>query len=91
MKKQVQKRDGSIKMYEEGKVVRVVKTAGLSTDQAHTLSVRVTNWIHSLPDTTVSSLLIRDKVLELLMVEDKDAADLYRWYEKTKEIPQQKI
>ena len=65
MKKQVKKRDGSAEPYEESKVARVVTAAGLSPDQAHTLSVNVTAWMTSLPETSISSLDIRDKVLEL--------------------------
>ena len=90
MQKQVKKRDGSRELYEESKVARVVTSAGLSSDQAYTLSVKVTSWVNTLPETGISSLQIRDKVLELLMSTDKNVADFYRWYQKTKEIPQKK-
>ena len=85
MHKLVKKRDGSTEPYEEEKIIRVVISAGLSSDAAHALSEKVTVWINSVPDQHVSSLQIRDKVLELLTVTNEDVADFYRWYQKTKE------
>jgi len=89
MQKNVKKRDGSSETYEENKIIRVVTTAGLAADKARDLGAFVTDWINNLPDTSISSLQIRDKVLELLTAADENAANLYRWYETTKE-PQQK-
>lgn len=86
MQKQVTKRDGSIEPYEEGKIVRVVVAAGLSPDQARTLSVKVTDWMDSLPEENISSLQIRDQVLELLAQTNENVANFYRWYQKTKEL-----
>jgi transcriptional regulator NrdR family protein len=85
MQKQVKKRDGSIEPYEEDKIAHVVKAAGLSGDLARALSVKVTAWINSLSEPSISSLVIRDKVLELLTSTDKNVANFYRWYQKTKE------
>lgn len=89
MQKTVKKRDGSTEAYEEEKIARVVTTAGLAPDKAHDLAASVSAWVNGLPDTHISSLQIRDKVLELLTAASANAADLYRWYEFTKE-PQQK-
>ena len=85
MQKNVKKRDGSSETYEEDKIIRVVTTAGLAADKARDLGAAVTAWVNSLPDTHISSLKIRDKVLELLTAANANAADLYRWYETTKE------
>lgn len=85
MQKQVIKRDGSIELYEEVKIERILVTAGLTMDQAHALALDVTNWFNSLSDTNVSSLQLRDKILELLPTVNKSVADFYRWYQKTKE------
>ena len=85
MQKRVKKRDGSVESYEEIKIIRVVTSAGLPIDKAQTLSSSVSHWIQNTPEETVASLEIRDKVLELLTQIDQDAANLYKWYQKTKE------
>ncbi len=91
MDKKVLKRDGSTEAYEEAKVVRVVQAAGLPDEQAKALAAQVSTWIRTVPDASVSSLLIRDKVLSLLLTADANVADFYRWYEKTKDVPRKKI
>lgn len=85
MPKKVKKRDGSIESYEKMKVARVVTSAGLNAEQAQLLSTNITLWIQNTPEDTVSSLEIRDKVLELLSQMNEDAANLYSWYQKSKE------
>lgn len=84
MQKLVKKRDGSLEPFEQEKIMRVVISAGLESDKAHTLSVQVAAWVNTLPKADISSLEIRDKVLELLTVTDENVADFYRWYQKTK-------
>lgn len=91
MQKHVIKRDGSLEPYEEAKVERVVSSAGLSSDQSHTMAVKTTIWMNTLSEQNISSLHIRDKVLELLTATDENAADFYRWYQKTKDVPPKKI
>lgn len=86
MIKQVKKRDGSTEPFEQEKIMRVVVSAGLESDKAQILSIQVTAWVNELPETDISSLEIRDKVLELLTVTDENVADFYRWYQKTKEV-----
>lgn len=86
MQKQVIKRDGSLEPYDEGKVERVVLSAGLTKDQAHDVAVKTTQWMATLSEQTISSLHIRDKVSELLSATDENVAEFYRWYQKTKEI-----
>ncbi|OGK25286.1 hypothetical protein A3A46_03730 [Candidatus Roizmanbacteria bacterium RIFCSPLOWO2_01_FULL_37_13] len=85
MNLQVIKRDGSIEDYNEAKITRVVIAAGLNPDQAQTLASAIAKWIKKNTLTKLSSLKLRDKVLEELKKANKDAANLFSWYEKTKE------
>ena len=91
MPKQVIKRDGSTEPYEESKIVRVVEAAGLTSDQAKELAGKATEWVNTLPEAAISSLRLRDKILELLTAVDPNVADFYRWYQKTKETPRKKV
>ncbi len=79
------KRDGSTEDYDEAKIIRVVTAAGLSPDQAHTLASTTTKWIKENNFSTFSSLTIRDKILVELKKTNIQAANLFSWYEKTKE------
>ena len=83
-KLKVLKRDGSFEEFDPGKIARVATAAGLKVDQAQELSARVAKWVNGLGQEMVSSLKIRDKVLEELRKVNKYAADLYEWYGKTK-------
>ena len=79
------KRDNTKEPYDESKVWKVLVSAGLSLDRAKLLALEISEWIKKNADESVSSLVLRDKVLELLEKTDSDVADLYRWYQKTKE------
>ena len=87
MKKSIRvtKRDGTIEEYSEEKVKRVVKAAGLSDNQATEFTKEISNWIKTLTDTSLTSLQIRDMILEKLPKLNPSAANLYKWYESTKE------
>ena len=85
MKIQIIKRDGTTEEYGEFKVTRVVIAAGLKSDQAQALTSSVTKWLKSQPTSKYSSLQIRDKVIQELKKINQDAANMYSWYEKTKD------
>lgn len=81
---EVIKRDGTLEDFDANKVAKVVHAAGLNKDEARLLSEKVNLWIRGLNQNKISSLQIRDKVLEELKLVNKYAADLFQWYEKTK-------
>lgn len=80
----VLKLDGSHEEFQPEKIARVVKAAGLSDEQAKQLSLDVTNWVNTQANGEITTLQIRDKVLEELRKVNSYAANLYEWYEKTK-------
>jgi len=79
------KRDGTLEDYSEDKIKTVVNTAGLDSHRSEALAITVTEWIKSTGKKEVTSREIRDKVLEELKVYDESVANLFDWYEKTKE------
>lgn len=81
---QVVKRDGSLESFDPDKIIRVVAASGLDPEPAAILASNVTDWIKSLHQDKISSLQIRDKVIELLQNTDQNAANLFSWYQKTK-------
>lgn len=82
---QVIKRDGSVEDFEVEKIIRVVKAAGLSSADAEELGSHMEKWAIEQNKEEISSLEIRDKVVELMHDYDEMAADLFVWYEKTKD------
>lgn len=85
-KYRVIKRDGKIEDFDSGKIERVAKAAGLKPEDAKKVAQNVTLWVTSnIFDHTISSLKVRDKVVEELRKVNSYAAGLYTWYEKTKE------
>lgn len=85
-KYRVIKRDGKIEDFDQGKIERVAKAAGLKPDDAKRVAQNVAQWVtNNTFDHTISSLKIRDKVVEELQRVNSYAAGLYTWYEKTKE------
>jgi 2-phosphoglycerate kinase len=79
------KRDGSEEAFEKDKIQRVLIVAGLPSDQAYLLAEDVDTWIKSNGEPKVSSLVLRDKILELLQERNPEVANLYQWYEGTKD------
>lgn len=84
MKIEVAKRNGTIEDYDESKIVKVVVATGLEPEQAQTLAVNVTKWIKDNSLSKVTSLQIRDQVVEGLKKVNKYSANLFVWYEETK-------
>ena len=85
MAKMVIKRDGSEQAFEKDKIARVVQAAGLTADQAKDLSEKIDSWMQKQSEEKVSSIQIRDQVLNQLRQTDEYAANMFEWYQKTKE------
>lgn len=85
MEKTVVKRDGAHEPFDEQKIVRVVRAAGVHEGQAVDLAKSASAWLAKQPGELITSLAIRDVVHERLEQVNKYAANLYRWYQKTKE------
>ncbi len=83
---QVIKRDGSIEKFSVINISRVVQAAGLTPDQAKEFAEKMAKWAKEQNVSSLTSLQIRDKVLEELRIVNQHAADLYEWYQQTKEL-----
>ncbi len=81
----VVKRDGSKEIFNRDKVCGVLMAAGLPQDQAEGITNTVESWIQSNNLEEFKSLELRDKILEELTKVNKEVADLYQWYESTKD------
>lgn len=79
------KRDGSKEPYDPEKIDRVVVSAGVTPDQATEIVTRISNWIKEKNVGEISSLELRDKVIAELRQTDSYAANMFEWYQKTKE------
>lgn len=82
---QVIKRDGSVEDFEVEKIIRVVGAAGLTDTDAEELGKKIEKWAEKQNKEELTSLEIRDKVVELMHDYDEMAADMFVWYQKTKE------
>lgn len=82
---EVKKRDGSLEPFNIKKIKRVVIAAGLSEKDGVHLADEVNAWAHSLNEQVINSAAIRDKVYEELKNIKLYSANLFAWYEKTKE------
>lgn len=82
---QVIKRDGSVEDFEIEKIIRVVKAAGLTDTDAEELGKEMEKWANEENKEELTSLEIRDKVVELMHDYDDMAADMFVWYQKTKD------
>lgn len=85
MAKTVIKRDGSEQAFEKDKIARVVQAAGLRADQAKDLAEKVDDWMQKQSEEKINSIQIRDEVLNQLRQMDEYAANMFEWYQKTKE------
>jgi len=81
----VLKRDGSLEDFDPEKIYRVTKSAGLTEEQARSLTDKLNAWVASAGKSTISSLDIRLQVVTLLKGISEYSAGLYEWYEKGKE------
>ena len=81
------KRDGSKEKFSTKKIEKVLRAAGASENQSTKVASGVSDWLDGLKPSSMTSIQIRDKVIELLKKTNSYAADLYQWYEKTKDNP----
>lgn len=82
---EVIKRDGGLEEFQPQKIARVTTAAGLTTEEARVLEDKLKQWVYDSKKNPISTKEIRDKVVEELQKVNKYAADLFVWYEKTKE------
>lgn len=85
----VAKKDGSVEDFDQNKIARVVTAAGLDPEKAYKLAQVVAKWAEE-QGNQVTTAQLRDKVIEELTKVNKYAADLFVWYEKTKEAKAEK-
>ncbi len=79
------KRDQSAEQFEVAKISRVAQAAGLDEEKSLEIAHRVEAHFTQMNLEKVTSLQIRDIVLSELKKEDSYAANMFEWYEKTKE------
>jgi transcriptional regulator NrdR family protein len=79
------KRNGIKEKFDRKKIQNVVKTAGLSDEKTSVLISNIEKWINTLDTKSVSSINIRDKISEELKNLDNKVANLFNWYQNTKE------
>ena len=77
--------DNVIEKYDPEKIKSVVVAAGLSEKKADLLCDKVNEWAVGLKRKVVTSIEIKDKVVEEIKKLDDYAAKKYIWYEKYKD------
>ena len=85
MELKVIKRDGSLEPFLPEKIIRVLKAAGLEPEAAEALTNKILVWAEQQPVPKINTLLIKDRVIEELKKVNEAAANLFTWYEHTKE------
>jgi len=80
----VLKRDGSFEEFQPAKIARVVKAAGLTDEQADLLAKQVAEWVDNSGQNPISTLQIRNEVVEKLRKVNTYVAGLFEWYEENK-------
>lgn len=78
------KRDKTTEEFDIEKITRVVQAAGLSKEQADTLTESIIQWVKDLKSDMINSDSLRETVINEIAKFNKQAADMYRWYEETK-------
>lgn len=79
------KRDGSIEKFSLINLSKVALAAGLTPEQSKHIVEVITQWAQSLHKEQITSLEVRDKLVEELPKVNEHAAELYKWYEQSKE------
>ena len=80
---QVKKKDGSLEDFDRGKISRGVVTAGASPETAEAVVTEVESWAGSTTtEGGIATTEIRNKVLELLRLQDPAAATRFEEYRK---------
>lgn len=84
------KRDGKKERYNPDKIIQVAEAAGLEVEKAVKLAQSINEWVSGLKKTKITSLELRDQVQKFLRGLNPRVADLYQWYQKTKELKPKK-
>jgi len=83
---QIEKKDGRLEDFDRGKISRGVVAAGASSETAEAIATEAENWAGSVAvDGAITSGEIRNKVLELLQVQNPTAATNFEQYRKSAE------
>ena len=82
---QVIKRDGTKEKFNLINIAKVATASGLTPDQAKELAETMSHWADGLNKSEMTSLEIRDKMVEELKKINQNSANLYTWYEQSKE------
>lgn len=81
------KRDGSKEPFSPHKIATVAEAAGATPEEAKKISEAVSTWAQG--KSEITSIQIRDQVLEQLKIYDQYAANLFAWYQTTKDKKQE--
>jgi transcriptional regulator NrdR family protein len=84
------KRDGTSEPFNTDKIIRVLNSAGLPESQSEQVVQKITSWINSNHLEIFKSLELKDKILEELEKLNPQIANLYKWYESTKDTVSKK-
>jgi transcriptional regulator NrdR family protein len=87
----VLKRDGSLEDYSTRTIKRILLATGLSETESASLASKVSVWAKKSNRKKISSLEIRDKVLDLLKDSHSYAYDKFLWYQNIKDKEYQNI
>lgn len=79
------KRNGKKEKYDPEKIRRVLTVANFPNEKMDILLDAVSDWVQAQNKSELSSLVLRDQIQRLLNKYHKPTADLYEWYQKTKE------
>ena len=74
-----------IEIFDSGKIIRVLKAAGLDQVEAEKLTAKIINWLNERAKSQVTSLQIRDRVIIEIQKVDRAAAKRFISYEKYKD------
>ena len=81
----VVKKDGSYEEFDQQKIARVTHAAGLEKEEADVLGNLIATWMEVSGTEDISSIAIRDKVIEEMRKINDHAANVFAWYEETKD------
>lgn len=81
---QVVKRNGTKENFSVINIARVATASGLTPDQAKQVAETLEKWAASVNVPEITSLQVRDQMLQELPKYSENAAELYKWYEQTK-------
>lgn len=79
------KRDGTTEKFDSEKIKRIMRAAGMTEAQTDILVKSISAWTRSLHASDITSVQVRDAVLDEMKKLNKPAAGLFEWYQQTKE------